>query len=158
MSDLLSDFKLEQAIGFHVNQTAFLMTEEISRRIKKLGYAISTQDFAILLRLFKKGAMTQVEIASLLMRDKTTITRRIDGLVKKKYVQRNPNPDDRRYFLVDLTPLGHAVLKDLIPLISNFQEEVLSPIPDEDKAITMKTLQKISNFLIDLKDHKGDEK
>jgi len=154
MSDLF-DFKLEQAIGFHANRTAFLMTEEIGRRMKKLGYTISTQDFAILFRLFKKGAMTQVEIASLLMRDKTTITRRIDGLVKKNYVQRNLNPDDRRFFLIDLTQSGQQALEELIPLVAGFQEEVLSPIPDEDKATTIKTLQSISAMLIDLKNKQG---
>ena len=50
--------------------------------------------------------MTQVEIAALMMRDKTTITRRIDGLVKKQLVERNPDPDDRRYFRIGLTVAG----------------------------------------------------
>ena len=151
MGNLLLDFKLEQAMGFHVNRTAFLMTEEIGRRIKSLGYSISTQDFAILFRLFKKGPMTQVEIASLLMRDKTTITRRIDGLVKKDYVQRNLNSDDRRFFLIELTQQAHQVLAELIPLIAGFQEEVVSHISDEDKVTTIKTLQHISEQLLSSK-------
>lgn len=156
MSDLLLDFKLDEAIGFHVNRTAFLMTEEISLRMNKLGYAISTQDFAILFRLLKKGAMTQVEIATLLMRDKTTITRRIDNLVKKKYVQRSSNPKDRRVFLIELMPMAYQALEELVPLIANFQEEVLLPVSDENKAITIKTLQQISALLIGLKSEKGD--
>jgi len=152
---LSADLKLEQAIGFHVNRTAFLMTEEIGRRISKLGYKISTQDFAILFRLLKKGPMTQVEIASLLMRDKTTITRRIDSLVKKQYVQRSPNPKDRRFFLIELTTAAHQALENLIPLIADFQEEVLHNISDEEKTITIKTLQHVSNMLINLKNNTG---
>jgi len=152
----MSNFKLEQAIGFHVNRTAFLMTEEIEKRISSLGYEISTQDFAILFRLLKKGPMTQVEIAKLLMRDKTTITRRIDALVKKQYVQRTANPDDRRFFLIELTETAHQALKALVPLISNFQKEVLHAVPDEEKAITIKTLQHISNLLINLKNKPGE--
>ncbi len=146
-----SEFKLEQAIGFHVNRTAFLMTEEIERRINKLGYNISTQDFAILFRLLKQGSMTQVQIAKLLMRDKTTITRRIDALVKKQYVQRTASPDDRRLFLIELTETAHEALQVLIPLIANFQEEVLHGIPDTEKATTIKTLQHISSLLIHLR-------
>jgi len=151
----MSNFKLEQAIGFHVNRTAFLMTEEIGRRISNLGYEVSTQDFAILFRLLKKGPMTQVEIAKLLMRDKTTITRRIDSLVKKQYVQRTPSPDDRRFFLIELTETAHKALQVLIPLIANFQQEVVGAVPDEDKAMTIKTLQHISNLLISLKSNQG---
>ncbi|MDQ6954286.1 MAG: MarR family transcriptional regulator [Mariprofundaceae bacterium] len=156
-NNLLTDFKLEQAIGFHVNRTAFFMTEEITLRMDKLGYKISTQDFAILFRLLKKGAMTQIEIATLLMRDKTTITRRIDGLVKKGYVQRSPSLNDRRAVYIDLTALGHQALGVLVPLIVSFQQEVLLSITDEDKAITIKTLQCISNRLIDLKNNTGEK-
>jgi len=153
---IMSNFKLEQAIGFHINRTAFLMTEEIGRRISNLGYEISTQDFAILFRLLKKGPMTQVEIAKLLMRDKTTITRRIDALVKKQYVRRTASPDDRRFFLIELTETAHQALKALVPLIASFQEEVLHAVPDEEKAITIKTLQHISNLLINLKNKPGE--
>lgn len=148
MNHLIADFQLEQAIGLNVNRTAFLMTEEIARRFSSHGYPLSAQDFGILFRLMKQGPMTQVEITQLLMRDKTTITRRIDGLVKKGLVERNPCPDDRRCFRVGLTETGHQALAVMIPLVRDFQQEVLSDIPDEEKAITIKTLKKISERLI----------
>jgi DNA-binding MarR family transcriptional regulator len=148
MCESIMDFQLEQAIGLNVNRTAFLMTEEIARRFTAHGYPISAQDFGILFRLFKQGAMTQVEIASLMMRDKTTITRRIDGLVKKRLVERTPDPDDRRCFRIGLTDNGNRALQVMIPLVRDFQQEVLSDIPDEEKATTIKTLKHISNKLI----------
>lgn len=151
MSEPIKDFQLEQAIGLNVNRTAFLMTEEIARRFSSHGQSLSAQDFGILFRLQKQGSMTQVEIAALMMRDKTTITRRIDSLVKKQLVERNTDPDDRRYFRVGLTSAGHQALEVMIPLVKDFQLEVLSDIPDEEKAITIRTLQKISDRLISLK-------
>lgn len=151
MSEPIKDFQLEQAIGLNVNRTAFLMTEEIARRFSSHGQPLSAQDFGILFRLFKQGPMTQVEIAALMMRDKTTITRRIDGLVKKQLVERNLDPDDRRCFRVDLTAAGHRAVDVMIPLVRDFQQEVLSDIPDEEKAITIRTLKKISDKLISLK-------
>ena len=151
MSNLIADFQMEQAIGLNVNRAAFLMTEEIAKRFASHGYPLSAQDFGILFRLHKQGPRTQVEIAALMMRDKTTITRRIDGLVKKQLVERMPDPDDRRYFRVTLTVQGHRALEVLIPLVRDFQQEVLSDIPDEEKAITIRTLQQISEKLIELK-------
>ncbi|MCF7821837.1 MAG: MarR family transcriptional regulator [Mariprofundaceae bacterium] len=151
MSEPIKDFQLEQAIGLNVNRTAFLMTEEIARRFSGNGYQLSAQDFGILFRLFKQGPMTQVEIAALMMRDKTTITRRIDGLVKKQFVERSPDPDDRRCFRIALTAAGDRALEVMIPLVRDFQQEVLSDIPDEEKAITIRTLKKISDRLISLK-------
>ncbi|TLS67041.1 MarR family transcriptional regulator [Mariprofundus erugo] len=148
MSELPTDFQLEQAIGMQVNRTAFLMTEEIARRFADYGYPLSAQDFGILFRLLKKGAVTQVEIAALMMRDKTTITRRIDGLVKKGLVERNPCPQDRRCFRIGLTEAGRQALSVMIPLVRDFQQEVLCDVPDEEKAATMKTLKHIAEKLL----------
>ena len=151
MSDSILDFQLEQAIGLNVNRTAFLMTEEIARRFTASGHPLSAQDFGIMFRLFKQGPMTQVEITQLLMRDKTTITRRIDGLVKKGLVERNPCHEDRRCFRIALTDAGKLGLEVMIPLVRDFQQEVLSDIPDEEKTITIKTLKSISERLIKLR-------
>ncbi len=144
-------FKLERAIGMNVNRTAFLMTEEISRRFSAHGYALSAQDFAILFRLQEQGPMTQVEIATVTMRDKTTITRRINGLTKKDFVSRNACPDDRRCFRIELTASGHQALAVMTPLVADFQQEMLCDISDEEKAVTIKTLKHISDKLINLK-------
>lgn len=141
-------FKLEQAIGMNVNRTAFLMTEEISRRFNSHGYALSAQDFAILFRLQKQGPMTQVAIAAVTMRDKTTITRRINGLTKKGFVARNACQNDRRCFRIALTESGHQALAVMIPLVADFQQEMLNDISDEEKAITIKTLKHISETII----------
>ncbi len=148
MSEPKHDFQLDQAIGMHVNRTAFLMTEEIAMRFTSQGYPLSAQDFGILFRLSQQGPMTQVEIAALMMRDKTTITRRIDGLVKKQLVERSPDPDDRRCFRIGLTSQGTRALEVLIPQVSDFQRELLSGISDADKSATIKTLKHISEQLI----------
>jgi len=147
----LQAFQLEQAIGMQVNRTAFLMTEEIARRFSAHGLPLSAQDFGILFRLLRQGAMTQVEIAALMMRDKTTITRRIDGLVKKGLVERKPDARDRRCFRINLTGDGERALEVMIPLVSDFQQQLLSDIPAEEKAITIKTLKHISEKLMGLK-------
>ena len=151
MLESTQNFKLERAMGMNVNRTAFLMTEEISRRFIAHGYVLSAQDFAILFRLLEQGPMTQVAIAAATMRDKTTITRRINGLAKKGFVERNSDPQDRRCFRIELTKLGHQALKVITPLVADFQQEMLSDIPDEEKIITIKTLKHISEKIIDLK-------
>jgi len=151
MSESKCGFQLEQAIGMNVNRTAFLMTEEITRRFVAHGYALTAQDFSILFRLLKQGPMTQVEIANLTMRDKTTITRRIDGLVKKQFVERRACQDDRRCFYIALTATGEKTMSAMVPLVADFQQEVLSDISDEEKAVTIKTLKRISDKLINLK-------
>lgn len=147
MSEKNSGFQLEQAIGFNVNRTAFLMTEEIARKFATNGYPLVAQDFGILFRL-QHGAMTQVEIAAMLMRDKTTVTRRLDGLVKKGFIERNPDPSDRRCFRIGLTEEGKQTLAVMIPLVASFQQEVLSEISEADKLTTIRVLKSMADKLL----------
>lgn len=151
MSESTQEFRLEEAFGFNVNRTAFLMTEEIAKRFSAAGYSLTAQDFGILYRLQQRDGLTQVEIASMLMRDKTTVTRRIDGLVRKGVVERKPAPNDRRCCRIELTELGREALMAIKPLVRDFQVEVLSDIPELERAIAMKTLKAISEKLMHIK-------
>jgi DNA-binding MarR family transcriptional regulator len=147
----LKDFKLEQVLGFYINRVSYLMTEEIEKRFAKAGLNIVAQDFAILVRLLNEGVVTQARIIELMMRDKTTITRRIDGLVKKGLVARVVNPNDRRCMDIKLTDEGYAMLETAFPMASGFQSELVQGISDDDKAITIKVLKKLAATLMDLR-------
>ncbi len=127
------------------------MTEEIGKRFSKAGLGIVAQDFAILVRLLNEGTVTQARIIELMMRDKTTITRRVDGLVKKGLVARVVNPDDRRCMNIKLTPEGHTMLETAFPMASGFQNELVQGVEDDDKAIAIKVLKKLATTLMDLK-------
>ncbi len=149
--DGLKDFKLEQVLGFYINRVSYLMTEEIERRFAKVGLNIVAQDFAILVRLMNEGTVTQARIIELMMRDKTTITRRIDGLVKKGLVARVVNPDDRRCMNIKLTDEGYAMLETAFPMASGFQNELVQGVSDDDKAVTVQVLKKLAATLMDLR-------
>ena len=148
MSNSDESFELERAVGFYVNRAAYLMSEEVAKRFLASGYKISAQDFGILFRLWKQDGLSQVQIASLMMRDKTTITRRLDGLVKKALIERRNDENDRRLFRIHLTDLGRQAIEMLMKVAGKFQKEVLEDVPDEEKAITIKTLKQISEKII----------
>lgn len=143
MSEQSNNFELERAMGFFVNRTAYVMSEEVARRFSEQGYAITAQDFGILFRLWKQDGLTQVQISALMMRDKTTITRRLDGMVKKGLIERCPCPEDRRCFRIHLTVEGKVATEKLMGVVDAFQGEVLAEVPAEDREATVRTLKKI---------------
>jgi len=147
MSGQADSFELERAIGFFVNRTAYLMSEEVARRFQECGYQITAQDFGILFRLWKQDGLTQMQIAALMMRDKTTITRRLDGLVKKKLIERRPDECDRRCFHIHLTDAGKVATERLMAVVDAFQREVLAEVPVDDREATIRTLKMISEHV-----------
>ncbi|OIP99753.1 MAG: MarR family transcriptional regulator [Zetaproteobacteria bacterium CG2_30_46_52] len=138
------DFELERAIGFYVNRAAYLMSEGVAKRFSEAGFLLTAQDFGILFRLHKEDGLTQMQLASLMMRDKTTITRRLDGLVKKRLIERRTDAADRRHFRIHLSEEGKAAMPILMAVVANFQIEALTDVSDEEKQITINTLQKIT--------------
>lgn len=143
-----TDFNLEQAIGFNLNRAAYLMSETVAARFREQAFQLTAQDFGILYRVWKQDGLSQVELAALMLRDKTTITRRLDGLVKKGLIERRMSAEDRRVFLIHLTAAGRKAMAKLTAIVSDFQQEVLSEIPERDKASTLRTLKRISEKLL----------
>jgi len=143
MSEQPNNFELERAMGFFVNRTAYVMSEAVARRFAQHGYPITAQDFGILFRLWKQDGLSQIQIASLMMRDKTTITRRLDGLVKKGLIERRSDENDRRMFRIHLTNTGREATAALMGVVDAFQGEVLAEVPVEEREATVRTLKKI---------------
>lgn len=136
-------FSLTNMLGFYVNRTAFLMSEGIAQKFADLGYGISAQDFGILNFLWKKDGVKHADIAEHMLRDKTTITRRIDSLVKKGILLRKTDTKDRRISRVYLTKLGRNIQPILIQAVLDFHQESLAGVSSEDLDITLNTLNKI---------------
>ena len=82
-----------------------------------------------------------------MMRDKTTITRRLDALVKKELVERRLDALDRRLYRIHLTEQGMKAAESLMVVVDEFQKEVLDDIPDEHKEITINTLKRITDYV-----------
>lgn len=140
-------FLLEAMMGFHINRTDHLMSEAIAKRFHARGFALTAQDFSILYRLWKQDGMIQKDIAAMMTRDKTTITRRLDGLVKKHLIERRPDPEDRRIFRIHLTHEGKITVRHLIDAVQRYHAELLRDIPAEEQQITIRTLQRIADVL-----------
>lgn len=76
-------------------------------------YAISVEQFH-LLRHMRHGCASVSELAAAKGISRAAISQGVDALVNKGLVQRLPNPQDRRYVPLALTPSGNALLDDLI--------------------------------------------
>jgi DNA-binding MarR family transcriptional regulator len=60
-----------------------------------------------------------------------TMTGVLDTLERNGYIQRHPDPADRRRVLVDLTPPGQAVLDRLLPEVQQVVTAVMGTLHDQ---------------------------
>jgi len=70
--------------------------------------------FYVLLKIHDaQGTLSQQELADALLLDKVTITRAVDHLSKKGYVERVDCPQDRRKYHLRTLPKARPVVKDI---------------------------------------------
>lgn len=67
---------------------------------------------------------------------KSRVSKIVDGLIKKKLIQRIKDPEDSRISLLSLTPAGTEKLNEINEFLQDVHYEVLSQItPEQRKAV-----------------------
>jgi DNA-binding MarR family transcriptional regulator len=80
-------------------------------------HGLSAGDYGVLVNLSEAPdrRLRMCDLAHLLHLSPSGLTRRLDGLVKGGFVERQPAPDDRRAILAVLTDAGMAKLQAAAP-------------------------------------------
>jgi DNA-binding MarR family transcriptional regulator len=103
-----------------------------------------TVDQALLLYLIEDNpAYSQVEMAEILFKDYASVTRMIEAMVKKGYLIRITNADDRRRHHLSLSKKGIAALEKLAPVIEMNRKNALEGLPEKEQRTLNKLLEKI---------------
>lgn len=138
-----------ETIPLHwVNRLGFVVRKELSQRFRVQSYDISPEEWAVLLILWKKGGQSPGALADVTFRDRTTITRLIDGMVKKQLVVRREDPKDRRRSLVNLSKYGAELEQKLVPIAQAVIAEALIGVTPQDLETTTRILRQMTDNLV----------
>lgn len=99
----------------------------------------------ILAFLDKYPDKTQKEIAAMAFKDNASMTRMLDLMEKKNYIERSINQENRRRFNIEITAKGKKVLKTLTPIIVDNRENALNGISEEEIVQLETILMKIKS-------------
>ena len=110
--------------------------KNISEKIKN----ITIDQGLVLLFLSEHPDLTQKEIAELVFKDNASMTRMINTMVQKKYLNRSMNTKDRRRYKIEITNKGKELLEILPPIIHHNRNSSL-------KGITKNELNQLETIL-----------
>lgn len=127
------------------------LLDSTARRVKQyaqmqfnLGnYGVTVDQWTVLKNLNKVENVSQKELAKLCGKDQPTLTRIIDILVKKGFVERVIHEHDRRSFIVTLSPKGNAKVNELEPHIREIRMKAWENLNEDD----FEQLQRILNTI-----------
>ena len=137
-----------ETITLHwAQRLSVLVRKALTERFAAAGLEVTTEEWAILLILWRDGPQSPGVIASRTFRDRTTVTRLVDGMVRKDLVTRAEDPADRRRSVLLLTDRGTAIRADLMPIAQTLIAEAQMGIPADDIATTLRTLRAMTRNL-----------
>ncbi|NDW17720.1 MarR family transcriptional regulator [Dysgonomonas sp. 216] len=90
-------------------KVSIAINRKLYRNFKKEGLDITPEQWTVLSFLWKEDGITQQVLCDATFKDKPSMTRLIDNLVKQKLVYRKTPPTDRRANLIYLTEAGHSI-------------------------------------------------
>ena len=113
-------------------------------RFRENNIDITIDQWLVLNTLNENDEITQSDLAELVFKDKASMTRLIELLVLKKYIQRTAHDTSRRRFKLTITPKGHEVIGQILPLVKENRKHALKNINLELLKQTESVLKHIS--------------
>ncbi len=118
--------------SFLLDRTARKVKQYAQQQFKTGDFDVTVDQWLVLKNLSENEHMSQTELANLVFKDHPTLTRIIDLLCKKGYVERVPHPQDRRSFQLHLTGTGVSKVTSLRPKILEIREKAWENLSDHD--------------------------
>ncbi|MBN1292715.1 MAG: MarR family transcriptional regulator [Candidatus Latescibacteria bacterium] len=124
--------------------TSTLLVKEAQQILRPLG--LTDAQFNVLLILIgqsENGRLNQTELGKMLLVNRSNVTGLIDRMERDGFVERIPEPGDRRINLVQITEAGKTVLKKAQEIYYKRIEEIISALSPREGYQLCETLKKI---------------
>ena len=95
----------------------------------------------------KPNGVTLKELAEAMKLAHATVSELVESLVKKNFLQRVQNPEDRRAVQITLTDHGQTLLDQCIKCVNSLCEKLLSELSVSERTAMLSALEKITGKL-----------
>jgi DNA-binding MarR family transcriptional regulator len=122
-----------------------LVRELINAELPVLeAHGLSMWGYIVLSALDRSPVRSQAALADAIGADKTRIIATLDELQERGYIERRPDPDDRRVRLLALTESGRAVKDAAQEAIQRGEERWLGRLSANDRRVFLRLLRELS--------------
>lgn len=122
----------DKKIGFLLERTTRIAKLSFTKAFKKLGVDITPEQWIVLDKLDMKKEMSQKEIGNESFKNAPTISRIIDNLVRKGFVSRISEENDRRKTAISLTLDGKQLVDQCRKEIDVLRDHSWNNLSDRD--------------------------
>ncbi len=154
-----TDADLDGALLLALETTLPRYIQTIRRALDDVGddVALTLPQFRCLKAIAAQGVTLTTYLARQIQVTVPTMTSRLDGLVERGLVQRQPDPRSRRQVQVSLTAAGEVLLARYQATIAARLSEVLTPLSTEARARLLAALGDLDTVLVEAAERRVEE-
>ena len=134
-------------VPFRLNRLAAEVSAALSSEYHE-GYGLEIPEWRVLATLgFRDEACSAQYISHCTRTHKSTISRAVTTLQRRRLIERVKNGDDRREFRLRLTRKGRVLYEELIPRLKRREQEILSCLSPQERRNFALMLGKVEKSL-----------
>jgi len=127
----MPDSTLDRSFGFIIHDVSRLLRKRFDRRAHSVG--LTRAQWSVIAHLHRNEGVNQSTLAELMDVQKITLARLVDRLEEDGWVQRRPDPDDRRANRLYLTDKVAPMWGRMRELARDVFAEALDGLPPVDQ-------------------------
>jgi DNA-binding MarR family transcriptional regulator len=108
------------------------------------AHGLTMWGYVVLSALDQSPMRTQAALAAAIGADKTRIIPTLDDLQQRGFIERHPDPDDRRVRLLTITQAGRRVKDAVQAGIQRGEERWLGELTSEERRVFLKVLRRLT--------------
>lgn len=133
--------------GAIIDRTLKVIKLNYLKAFKDAGVDITTEQWVLMDSLYQENGVSQNDLASDSFKNAPTVSRIIDLMVKKGFVERKRFENDRRRYRISLTTKGKKAHEKVMPKVMELREQGWDGLTDDDYAHLTRILDRVfQNF------------
>ena len=136
---------LNKQVGVFINLVHNRIKQYLSTIFQEHGFNITPEQFLVMDALWNNGVISQQELARIILKDKNSIVKLVDGLEKKGLVVRVADKVDRRKNLIELTDYAWEIKDKVIDAAMLAINQIIEDIPENKIQVFINVLSKMAS-------------
>ncbi|WP_165329488.1 MarR family winged helix-turn-helix transcriptional regulator [Streptococcus tangpeifui] len=138
--------ELHESLGFLLNYSARLIKRRLDQELKQ--YHLTTSQWAVLKILSEHSHISQAELADLTGTDRANCGAVLDKLIAKQFVEKTLSPQDRRSYVVSITPSALELVENIVALVNQTNRQALKGFSKDEQQQFVNSLNLVIKNLL----------
>ena len=142
------EFDLERLLSYRLSVLSNRVSNAISSEYhRRFGLAIT--EWRVMAVLGRFPGLSAREVTERTAMDKVAVSRAVARLLERELVKREIHGDDRRRSVLTLSDAGVAVHAEVAPMVLACQENLISPLSEEEREMLDRLIDKLATVGMD---------